>query len=67
MRFAFGYEEALGYSVGRIVRDKDGVSAALLLADLAAHEKTQGRGLGDRLERLYRKGKSAGATPRESG
>lgn len=55
VRFAFGYEEALGYSVGRIVRDKDGVSAALLLADLAAHEKTQGRGLGDRLERLYRK------------
>lgn len=54
VRFAFGYEEALGYSVGRIVRDKDGVSAALLLADLAAHEKTLGRGLGDRLERLYR-------------
>lgn len=55
VRFAFGYEEALGYSVGRVVRDKDGVSAALLLADLAAHEQTQGRGLGERLERLYRK------------
>lgn len=55
VRFAFGYEEALGYSVGRIVRDKDGVSAALLLADLAAHEQTQGGGLGERLERLYRK------------
>ncbi len=55
VRFAFGYEEALGYSVGRIVRDKDGVSAALVLADLAAHEKTRGRGLGDRLEGLYRK------------
>jgi phosphomannomutase len=55
VRFAFGYEEALGYSVGRIVRDKDGVSAALLIADLAAHERTKGRTLGDRLERLYRK------------
>lgn len=55
VRFAFGYEEALGYSVGRIVRDKDGVSAALLLADLAAHEQTKGGGLGERLERLYRK------------
>lgn len=55
VRFAFGYEEALGYSVGRVVRDKDGVSAALLLADLAANEQTQGRGLGERLERLYRK------------
>lgn len=55
VRFAFGYEEALGYSVGRIVRDKDGVSAALLLADLAAHEQAHGRGLGERLERLYRK------------
>ncbi len=54
VRFAFGYEEALGYSVGRVVRDKDGISAALLLADLAAHEKTQGRTLLDRLERLYR-------------
>jgi phosphomannomutase len=54
VRFAFGYEEALGYTVGRIVRDKDGISAALVLADLAAHEKTQGRTLLDRLERLYR-------------
>ncbi|MBK7586581.1 MAG: phospho-sugar mutase [Myxococcales bacterium] len=55
VRFAFGYEEALGYSVGRIVRDKDGISAALLLADLAAHERTLGRGLWERLEGLYRK------------
>ena len=55
VRFAFGYEEALGYSVGRVVRDKDGVSAALLLADLAAHEQREGRGLGERLERLYRR------------
>jgi phosphomannomutase len=53
-RFAFGYEEALGYCIGRTVRDKDGISAALVTADLAAHEKTRGASLLDRLERLYR-------------
>ena len=53
-RFVFGYEEALGYSAGTVVRDKDGVSAALLLADLASHPKARGETLFDRLEALYR-------------
>jgi phosphomannomutase len=52
-RFAFGYEEALGYSVGRTVRDKDGISAAIVMADLAAEEANAGRGVMDRLHQLW--------------
>jgi phosphomannomutase len=48
-RFLFGYEEALGYAVSEVVRDKDGISAALVLAQLAAEEKSRGRTLRDRL------------------
>jgi phosphomannomutase len=48
---AFGYEEALGYCVDpEHVRDKDGVSALLLLCELAAQEKARGRGLTDVLD-----------------
>jgi len=52
-RFAFGYEEALGYSIGRTVRDKDGISAALVLCDLVAEERAQDRTLLDRLHDLW--------------
>jgi phosphomannomutase len=52
-RFAFGYEEALGYSVGRTVRDKDGISAAIVMADLAAEEAAAGRSVLDRLRDLW--------------
>jgi phosphomannomutase len=49
----YGYEEALGYCVApHLVRDKDGVSAALLLAELAATLKSQGRNLTDLLDDL---------------
>ncbi|MBD8868678.1 phospho-sugar mutase [Nocardioides donggukensis] len=48
---AFGYEEALGYCVDPgHVRDKDGVSALLLLCDIAARAKAEGRGLSDLLD-----------------
>jgi phosphomannomutase len=51
----YGYEEALGYCVDPVhVRDKDGVSAALLMAELAAGLKAQGRSLLDRLDDLAR-------------
>ena len=50
---AFGYEEALGYCVDPArVRDKDGVSALLLVAQLAAELKAEGRGLVDRLDEI---------------
>jgi phosphomannomutase len=52
-RFAFGYEEALGYSVGQTVRDKDGIGAALVMADLAAEEAAAGRSVLDRLHDLW--------------
>jgi phosphomannomutase len=54
-RFLFGYEEALGYTVGRLVRDKDGVSAALAFAELASELAAVGSSVCDRLEVLYRK------------
>ena len=53
-RFLFGYEEALGYTVGNLVRDKDGVSAALAFAELATELSKQGISVRDRLEVLYR-------------
>ncbi|MCA8921132.1 MAG: phospho-sugar mutase [Planctomycetes bacterium] len=53
-RFVFGYEEALGYTVGTLVRDKDGVGAALAMADLAAGLKAKGQTLLTRLEELAR-------------
>ncbi|HEX4016912.1 MAG TPA: phospho-sugar mutase [Frankiaceae bacterium] len=49
----FAYEEALGYAVGLdVVRDKDGISAALAIAELAAALKRSGRTLRDRLDEI---------------
>ncbi|MEJ7706626.1 MAG: phospho-sugar mutase [Nocardioidaceae bacterium] len=49
----YGYEEALGYCVApQLVRDKDGISALLRVAELAAGLKSEGRGLLDRLDEI---------------
>jgi phosphomannomutase len=49
----YGYEEALGYAVDpALVRDKDGVTAAVLVADLAAALRAEGRTLLHRLDEL---------------
>ncbi|MFO0599564.1 MAG: phospho-sugar mutase [Myxococcaceae bacterium] len=54
LRFLMGYEEALGYTVGTVVRDKDGVGAALVLADMAAWCKARGTTLLGYLEEVQR-------------
>ncbi len=52
---AFGYEEALGYCAApALVRDKDGVSALLRVAELAAILRSEGRTLDDRLDDIAR-------------
>jgi phosphomannomutase len=51
--FVMGYEEALGYSVGPAVRDKDGIATALVFADMAADAKARGLSVEDRLAALY--------------
>jgi phosphomannomutase len=54
-RFLLGYEEAIGYSVYGIVHDKDGVSAALFMADMAARALSEGKTLWDRLDEVYQR------------
>jgi phosphomannomutase len=50
---AYGYEEALGYCAAPdLVRDKDGISAALLVCELAAGLRAELRTLADRLDEL---------------
>jgi len=54
VRFLFGYEEALGYTAGTLVRDKDGVGAAAVVADLAADCARKGLTLFGQLEAIQR-------------
>jgi phosphomannomutase len=54
-RFVFGFEEALGYTIGDNVRDKDGISAAVIAAELAARRAAEGKTLLDELSMLARR------------
>ena len=49
----FGTEESYGYLVENDVRDKDGVSAAAMTAEMTLYWRSKGKGLLDRLEELY--------------
>ena len=51
-RFVFGYEEALGYAVGPAVRDKDGIGALAVFAELVAVARAEGRSVEDELDRI---------------
>ena len=48
LRFLFGCEEAIGWAVSNVVRDKDGICAALVVAGIAAETKRQGRTIAGR-------------------
>lgn len=51
--FIFGYEESIGYVYNTFVRDKDGVISSMLIVEMAAFYKKQGKTLLDVLEELY--------------
>ncbi len=51
--FLFGFEESYGFLSSTFVRDKDGVNASLLIAELAAACKAQGITLYDRLQEIF--------------
>ena len=54
-KVVFSYEESYGYMLGDYVRDKDAVTASLLLTEMAAWYATQGMTLYDALDVLYQK------------
>ena len=51
--YIFGYEESIGYNIGTFLRDKDGVSSSLMLTEMAAYYKKQGKTLIDVLNELF--------------
>ncbi len=53
-RYIFGFEESYGYLSGSFVRDKDAVNASLLICEMFAWYKSQGKSLLEVLDELYR-------------
>ncbi|ACZ01820.1 phospho-sugar mutase [Streptobacillus moniliformis] len=51
--YIFGYEESIGYNIGTFLRDKDGVSSALMLTEMAAYYKKHNKTLIDALTELF--------------
>ena len=54
-RYVFGFEESYGYLAGTYVRDKDAVIASMLICEMVAYYKTQGKNLIEVLSELYDK------------
>jgi phosphoglucomutase len=55
MNFMVGGEESYGYLIGDSVRDKDAVASAVMIAEMAAYAKAQGRTVLEQLEAIHRK------------
>lgn len=53
--YLFGYEESVGYAAHPEIRDKDGISAGMLVAEAAAYYRKQGKTLFDVLDDIYQK------------
>ena len=53
-RYIFGFEESYGYLAGTYVRDKDAVVASMLICEMAAYYRTQGKSLDDVITELYK-------------
>jgi phosphoglucomutase len=53
LSFVYGTEESYGHLIEDEVRDKDGISAAALTAEMTLYWRSQGKGLLDRLDELY--------------
>ncbi len=52
-KYVFGFEESYGYNVETDVRDKDGISAAAMCAEMTLYWRSKGKSLLQRLEELY--------------
>ena len=54
-KYLFGYEESVGYAICEDIRDKDGISAGMMVAEAAAYYRKQGKTLWDVLQEIYAK------------
>lgn len=53
--YLIGFEESYGYLIGNHARDKDGVVASMLIAEMAAYYKTKGMSLYEALQDIYKR------------
>lgn len=52
-KFVFGFEESIGYNYKDFVRDKDAVNSAMMITEMAAYYKSQGKSLLDVIDELF--------------
>ena len=53
-RYVFGFEESYGYLAGTYVRDKDAVVASMLICEMAAYYRKQGKTLANVIDEIYK-------------